>query len=525
MAGLLDFMQTPQGIGMLSAVAGGLAGARRGTPLNNVGRGLVSGLTGYSAAQDQIRQDQENALTKQYRELQMQQLQRQMEQQKSQQAWKAGLPGVMKPSISAQGAQLNEQDAAFGDEGTQATIEAGQYAPNAQLRITPQVDQQAVQDYLMQPDSPFVDELIKQQITPKAPIKLGAGDTLIDPRTFKPLANVPGKSTWQDGGDRLYEMDSSGQPTGNTLPKAMAPNMQFVPGGDYKPSGVFNPRTGTFTPTDAPNQEPVVEPDPMAPWSGMPPKKADDMRSRLYATESKKLDDLRDQVARGRDVVRELDRFGELNRNQATGGLQDRVWILPSFDPDKREMEAIAAKLAPWQRAPGSGASSDRDIGLFLQGLPGIDKGGDVNKNIRTQFEKALTEAEKSLDFAERYFAEKGHLNGWQAAYKASNGGSKKLPARTSEGGSGTLNRGEILNVELQDAIARGDAQNANLIRQEMRRMGVKEAGAQKQQATPKQAKTFDFPPNAKQYEGKTLRDMKSGKRFKSINGKWVQVK
>ena len=82
MAGLLDFINTPQGIGLLSAVAGGMAGARRGTPINNIGRGLVTGVAGYQGAQDQMRQDSENALTKQYRELQMQQLQRQMEQQK-----------------------------------------------------------------------------------------------------------------------------------------------------------------------------------------------------------------------------------------------------------------------------------------------------------------------------------------------------------------------------------------------------------------------------------------------------------
>lgn len=45
--GLLDFVQTPEGQGLLSAVAGGLAGARRGTPLNNLGQAGISGLIGY----------------------------------------------------------------------------------------------------------------------------------------------------------------------------------------------------------------------------------------------------------------------------------------------------------------------------------------------------------------------------------------------------------------------------------------------------------------------------------------------
>jgi hypothetical protein len=43
--------------------------------------------------------------------------------------------------------------------------------------------------------------------------------------------------------------------------------------------------------------------------------------------------------------------------------------------------------------------------------------------------------------------------------------------------------------------------------------------------AKAKPVAAFDLPPNAKQYEGKTLRDTKSGKRFKSVGGKWVEVK
>ncbi len=41
--GLLNFFQSPGGQGLLSAVAGYAAGARRGTPVNNIGRGLLSG--------------------------------------------------------------------------------------------------------------------------------------------------------------------------------------------------------------------------------------------------------------------------------------------------------------------------------------------------------------------------------------------------------------------------------------------------------------------------------------------------
>lgn len=62
MAGLLDWMNTPQGIGLLSAVAGGMSGARRGTPMNNIGRGLVTGLQGYSSAAATDKEDKLKAL-------------------------------------------------------------------------------------------------------------------------------------------------------------------------------------------------------------------------------------------------------------------------------------------------------------------------------------------------------------------------------------------------------------------------------------------------------------------------------
>lgn len=239
--GLLDFINTPSGMGLLSAVAGGMAGARRGTPINNIGRGLVTGVSGYQSAQDQIRQDQENALTKQYRELQMQQLQRQIEQQKAQQAWKAGLPNVMTPKVSEQGAQLNAQDAEFGIEGDQATLDAGRYAgANAPLRITPQVDQQAVQDYLMQPDSPYADDMIKTML-PKPPkwsvverynTETGMPEKVLmdenNPSDIRPFGGAQADTVVADnlGGSLVYRGSRSAKPIG-TMQRTVSPDAQL----------------------------------------------------------------------------------------------------------------------------------------------------------------------------------------------------------------------------------------------------------------------------------------------------------
>lgn len=57
MQGLLDFAKSPVGVGLLSAVAGGLAGARRGAPLNTLGAAGLAGLAGYNSA-SAIQEDQ-----------------------------------------------------------------------------------------------------------------------------------------------------------------------------------------------------------------------------------------------------------------------------------------------------------------------------------------------------------------------------------------------------------------------------------------------------------------------------------
>jgi len=50
MNGLLDFVQTPAGQGLLAAAFGGLATAGRGGPINTLGAAGLSGIAGYSAA-------------------------------------------------------------------------------------------------------------------------------------------------------------------------------------------------------------------------------------------------------------------------------------------------------------------------------------------------------------------------------------------------------------------------------------------------------------------------------------------
>ena len=76
--GLLDFISTPEGQGLLSAAFGGLAGARRGTPLNNLGRAGLAGLGGYVDATDRMTQQSQIAKRDQMYDLQLKQAQQQM---------------------------------------------------------------------------------------------------------------------------------------------------------------------------------------------------------------------------------------------------------------------------------------------------------------------------------------------------------------------------------------------------------------------------------------------------------------
>lgn len=76
MAGLLDFIATPEGQGLLAAGFGGLAGARRGAPLNSIGRAGLAGLSGYANAQDRQFDQQDRANARRLAQIQLERAQR-----------------------------------------------------------------------------------------------------------------------------------------------------------------------------------------------------------------------------------------------------------------------------------------------------------------------------------------------------------------------------------------------------------------------------------------------------------------
>lgn len=83
MQGLLDFIKTPEGQGLLAGAFGYAANAQRGAPINSIGRGGLAGLLGYSNALERQDQQAENQWMQKYRQMQMDKAQYDMDRTKS----------------------------------------------------------------------------------------------------------------------------------------------------------------------------------------------------------------------------------------------------------------------------------------------------------------------------------------------------------------------------------------------------------------------------------------------------------
>lgn len=457
LAGLLDFAKTPTGQGLLATVAGGLSGARRGTPWNNLGRAGLAGLAGYSNAQS-VEGAQE------LREIQLQK-------------YKADNL-----------ATKNKQDAI-------GRITAGR---ENDPKFQPSFSDLAAIDTRSALKSVGPDSAVDFGLVPQVGLNAATGKSAFF------VQDKRGGTRWLDA--------------------AVPPNYQLVPGNEYKAPQVFDKRSGVL---DAPPQSAGAQPsspmspissalpspaapqvDMNAPWAKIAsPKEQDQMRGRVYDQDNKRLDDLRGKVSVGRTIMSDLERFGQLNRAQETGGLWNNL-PTPTTDDQKKEMESITARLAPAQRTPGAGSSSDRDVDLYLKGLPGIDKTGTVNKEIRAAYKKQLTDAESNLGFMEKYLTDNGYLSGADVARKNAIGNEKTGGLDVSKL---TPEHAAFLQQQDPDAFRRGiERGNKNRSAPE----------ASKQQA----ANVFDHLPKAISLKGKTIKDNQTGKLLRSNGMSWVEV-
>lgn len=142
---------------------------------------------------------------------------------------------------------------------------------------------------------------------------------------------------------------------------------------------------------------------------------------RLAPREQMQLDEVRTAARSQDEAARMAEQFVDINTRQGSG----QLWAIPgvakvagAFDPDIAQMNALTSKMAPAQRVPGSGTTSDRDLSLFLQAVPGMDRPGPANAAIAKQ---ARADAKRRQDYAaflDRWASEKGTLLGAEEAWQ-----------------------------------------------------------------------------------------------------------
>lgn len=155
-------------------------------------------------------------------------------------------------------------------------------------------------------------------------------------------------------------------------------------------------------------QEPSV-----APWAAdLSRQDQAKIKKDMYEEGRKRLALLQSSISDAGPTMDDLNEFGRLNRENSTGS----IW--QQLTPDKpifrtgpsMEMAAIQARLAPAQRQAGSGASSDRDVAMFLRGLPSLENEGPTNKGIREDYERKYQMAIEKANAMQKHLDQFGNL-------------------------------------------------------------------------------------------------------------------
>jgi len=153
----------------------------------------------------------------------------------------------------------------------------------------------------------------------------------------------------------------------------------------------------------------VAAPNPYANLSD------DSARNRFYMQEAKANEkirgDARAAAAMAQNKIAKVSEFRKMNKETGTGGVYDGPifpGLFKSFaratDSNFSNMEAITAELAPQNRQPGSGATSDYDAQQFERATVGVDKPGPANKNIAVAIEQQAKRDIGYSKFVDWYF-------------------------------------------------------------------------------------------------------------------------
>jgi hypothetical protein len=168
-------------------------------------------------------------------------------------------------------------------------------------------------------------------------------------------------------------------------------------------------------------QEAPQQQAPTAPaWAAnLSQKDQAEITMKMHQEGRKRLAELQAQISDASSTMNDLNEFGRLNRENSTGSLWQQL------TPDKQmfrsdgsmQMSAIQSRLAPQQRPVGSGATSDRDISLYLKALPNIENTGPVNKGIREDFEANYNRAIEKANAMKAHLDQYGNLSDFDSQW------------------------------------------------------------------------------------------------------------
>ena len=150
-------------------------------------------------------------------------------------------------------------------------------------------------------------------------------------------------------------------------------------------------------------------------------KDQNDLKLRMQLEGRKRLADLSTDISSATSTMSDLEEFGRLNRESSTGSWWQQLTPDKSMFRNQQSMEmaAIQARLGPSQRVQGSGSSSDRDVSLFLRGLPSTENDGPTNAGIREDFERKYKYATDKRAAMQGHLDNFGHLGGFDAAWSS----------------------------------------------------------------------------------------------------------
>lgn len=145
--------------------------------------------------------------------------------------------------------------------------------------------------------------------------------------------------------------------------------------------------------------------------------------AKLSAQEQAQLADLRNSANQMREMAGQAQQFDTLNRQAGTGPIYKIPGVsevASMFNPRVAQMDALTARMAPAQRVPGSGTTSDRDLALFMKSVPSVDRPGEANAAIARDMQSSAKRREAYATFMDQYAKQNGTLMGAEEAYQTS---------------------------------------------------------------------------------------------------------